>query len=118
MQRVKNKPQTVLLHDSLNLADQHRQVSLRLGHRQSTSRQSDTGRGGQSKRTKVQVVQLVLRQQRLDLRQVLGRDVGQNEMLVRRQPEESLVDFGNLSKTSLELKVGLVLNSTVLHHPN
>ena len=66
----------------------------------------------------LEVVELVLRQQRLDLRQILLRDIGQHQVLVRRQTERALVHLRDLAQAGLELAPGHVLDAAVLdvHH--
>lgn len=60
------------------------------------------------------VVELVLGEERLHQRELGGRDVGEDEVLVGGETEEALVDLGDLAETGLELELGLVLDSTVL----
>ena len=62
----------------------------------------------------LEVVKLVLREQRLDLRQILLRNVGEHQVLVRRQAERALVHLRDLADTRLEIAPGLVLHTAVL----
>ena len=62
----------------------------------------------------LEVVELVLRQQRLDLRQILLRDIGQHQVLVRCQAERALVHLRDLAQGRLVVPPGLVLDAPVL----
>lgn len=57
---------------------------------------------------------MVLIQDRLDRLLLLGGDVSDDDMLVRRETEEALVDLGDLAEGRLELLPGLVDHATVL----
>lgn len=60
------------------------------------------------------VIELVLRQQVLHDRYVLLRNIADDGMLVRRQPEGAPVDLGDLAQPSLEVASGLILHAPVL----
>ena len=89
--------------------------TFRLSHSKSTSRERNTSRRRLPQSRLRKVVQLVLGQKILNLLQVLRRDIGDNQMLVSRHPEVTLVNLGNLLQTGLEMLSGFILDTTVLN---
>ena len=87
--------------------------SFRLSEGKSASRKRNTSRRTQSQSGEVDVVEVVLLQNRLNSLLLLGRNVRNNNVLIRGKSEDSLVDLGDLSKGGSEEFPRLVLNSTI-----
>ena len=72
--------------------DQRGQITLALGHGEAAGRQRDAGHGVEAQRALiVAMIEAISLQKRGDLRLALGRDVGDDDILVGRQPERPLV---------------------------
>lgn len=91
-----------------------RTYTFRLSHSETARRHRDTGGGRETKTGKVGLVEAVLVEERLNGRLLLGRSVGDDEVLVGGEAEGTLVDLGDLAKSRLEGLSGLVGNATVL----
>lgn len=61
------------------------------------------------------VVELVLREQLLDIWYVLRCNVCDEEMLVGGEAERALVNLGDLAEAGFEIPLGLVLDATILN---
>ena len=61
-----------------------------------------------------QIIEFVLRQQGLDSWEFLIGDISDDNVLIRSHTERSVVDLRDLTKTSLEMTIGFILNTTVL----
>lgn len=60
------------------------------------------------------VVELVLRQQLLYGRHILGGDVSNDKVLIGSHPERALMDLGNFMQPTFEFTSRLILDSTIL----
>ena len=60
------------------------------------------------------IIQLVLRKKSLDSWYIFRCDVRDNQMLICRHPEATLMDLGQLAEARLEALTWLVLNASVL----
>ncbi|KAI6767994.1 hypothetical protein HG530_006003 [Fusarium avenaceum] len=108
--------EAVLLKARLELGNEHRQVSLRLGHGKTTGGESDTGGRAETEGRELNIVELVLLHELLDVGEVLISDVAKDEMLVTGKTELRLAleRLGNLTQTSLHLELRGILDTTVL----
>lgn len=61
-----------------------------------------------------QIIEFVLRQQGLDSWKFLIGDISDDNVLIRSHTERSVVDLRDLTKSSLEMTIGFILNTTVL----
>lgn len=61
-----------------------------------------------------QIIEFVLRQQGLDSWEFLIGDISDDNVLIRSHTERSVVDLRDLTKSSLEMTIGFILNTTVL----
>jgi hypothetical protein len=87
---------------------------LRLGHGEPARRERDASRGRQAEAGVVEVVEPVLLEQALDHLDVLGRDLADEDVLVRGEAERALVHLGDLAQAGLEVHPGRVLHAAVL----
>ena len=78
----------------LERRDEGRQVALALGEREAAGRQRDAGHGVAAQRAGM-ARQPVLVDERLDRRAILGRDIRDDDILVRGEAELALVHLGD-----------------------
>lgn len=88
--------------------------ALRFSHGQTTGRESNTSRARQPQSGELKVIELILREQLLDLWHILLLNIRNEQMLVRRQPESALMDLGDFAESGLEVTTRFVLDTTVL----
>ena len=86
---------------------------FRLRHRQAASGERHARRAAQSQSRELEIVHVILSQNPLHVRQVFIRNIGDEDVLIRRQPESPLVDTCKLLKAFLELFAWFVLNATI-----